>query len=120
MFSRAPEISGAEDPHDLAEACEVWEEFRQHALREGLEEIAAGRKRIQELFESRSEVWPEDASDVLDIEPTEWGAQQALSLLAGKGEAKDLVERSRNVLPKMHAEDREEAIDLHERIGLPI
>jgi hypothetical protein len=28
-----------------------------------------------------------------------------------------LVERSRSLLPKMHDEDREEAIELHDRIG---
>ena len=32
-------------------------------------------------------------------------------------EAGDLVERSRKLLERMHAEDREEAIDLHEKIG---
>jgi hypothetical protein len=33
MFARAMESSG--DPDDLAEACELWEEFRQQAVREG-------------------------------------------------------------------------------------
>jgi tetratricopeptide (TPR) repeat protein len=36
MFSRALEIFGADDPYELAEACELWDEFRQHALREGI------------------------------------------------------------------------------------
>ena len=88
------------------------------------EEIAAGRKRIQELFESRSEVWPEDSGevldDVLDIEATDWEEEQPRALLGGEREAVALVERSRNLLPKMHSEDREEAIDLHEKIGLAV
>ncbi len=85
------------------------------------EEIAAGRKRIQELFESRSEAWPEDeGGDVLDINPEEREGEPTRTLLTGEREAAALVERSRNVLPKMHADDREEAIDLHEKIGLAI
>lgn len=36
MFARSLEVSGAGDPRDLAEACELWEEFRQQAMREGL------------------------------------------------------------------------------------
>jgi len=36
MFSRALEIFGDDEPYDLAEACELWDEFRQHALREGI------------------------------------------------------------------------------------
>jgi molecular chaperone DnaK (HSP70) len=84
------------------------------------EEIAAGRKRIQELFESRSEVWPQDSGEVLDIEAADWEAEEPRALLAGEREATALVERSRNLLAKMHSEDREEAIDLHEKIGLAI
>jgi molecular chaperone DnaK (HSP70) len=88
------------------------------------EEIAAGRKRIQELFESRSEVWAQDSGevldDVLDIEAADWEAEEPRARLAGERDATALVERSRNLLPKMHSEDREEAIDLHEKIGLAI
>ena len=87
------------------------------------EEIAAGRKRIQELFETRAEQLPgafddeddfaaEDelpGGDVIDVAAVR-------EPLSGEGEAANLIERSRNLLPKMHAEDREEAIDLHEQI----
>jgi len=83
------------------------------------EEIAAGRKRIQELFESRAgasddtdedfeEDDEEEAAETLDVE--------AQPSLAGEADATDLVERSRKLLPKMHSEDREDAIDLHEKI----
>jgi DNA-binding FadR family transcriptional regulator len=34
----------------------------------------------------------------------------------GDAEIESLLERSRRLLAKMHAEDREEAIDLHEKI----
>ncbi len=88
------------------------------------EEIAAGRKRIQELFESRAEQFPETAGDAdwsdgeeLEGETIEAEARAALP---GEEEAGDLVARSRNLLQKMHAEDREEAIDLHEKIEIAI
>src|SRR6266566_9190253 len=38
----------------------------------------------------------------------------------GEPEARRLVERSRRVLDRMHAEDREEAIELHEKIETAI
>ena len=41
-------------------------------------------------------------------------------MLPGEQEAEELLERSRKLLEKMHAEDREEAIDLHEKIGVAI
>jgi molecular chaperone DnaK (HSP70) len=84
------------------------------------EEIAAGRKRIQALFESRAERFPEDFheldGEVLDAEVVE--AERAS--LPGEQEAEDMMERSRKLFDKMHAEDREEAIDLHEKIGAAI
>jgi molecular chaperone DnaK (HSP70) len=94
-----------------------------NALREkSAEEIAAARKRIQELYETRGEMvdeaWetPEDLEeDVVDA-----GAhliEMPASVRAeGDAEIESLLERSRRLLAKMHAEDREEAIDLHEKI----
>jgi molecular chaperone DnaK len=102
------------------------------------EEIAAGRKRIQELFESRAQGLEEDFDEVLD--PADAGAgtfqaqiqegqlQEAETLdavaeraaLPGEAEAESLMARSRKLLEQMHEEDREEAIDLHERIGAAI
>ena len=40
--------------------------------------------------------------------------------LPGEVEAAQLIERSRELLPTMHADDREDAIDLHEKIGSAI
>ena len=87
------------------------------------EEIAAGRKRIQDLFASRSG----DFAGALDDDPvrhanTDYGVIEAEVLeertaMAGEAEAENLMARSRALLERMHAEDREEAIDLHERIG---
>jgi molecular chaperone DnaK (HSP70) len=82
------------------------------------EEVAAGRKRILDLYGSRAE------------EDTEAGAiGEGVAEQAGKvieiptapplpqqSEARDLLERSRRLLDGMHAEDREEAIGLHESI----
>jgi molecular chaperone DnaK (HSP70) len=94
-----------------------------NALRaKSAEEIAAGRQRIRELYETRGEMvddaWetPQDLEeDVVDA-----GAH-AIEMPApvrarGDSEIESLLERSRRLLAKMHAEDREEAIDLHERI----
>ena len=92
------------------------------------EEIAAGRKRIQELFESRAEQFLDNfgeiAGAVLDGEVLEGEAIESeaelRTVLPGEREAEDMVERSRKLLERMHAEDREEAIDLHEQIGVAI
>src|SRR5258708_28593667 len=84
------------------------------------EEIAAGRKRIQELYASRGEA--------LDLETDEEPSGHSGNVIEinavpqpdtadGGAEAQSLMERSRQLLDTMHAEDREEAIDLHERIG---
>lgn len=76
------------------------------------EEIAAGRKRIQELYEGNTEeldhAWePQDAAPAVSLPSASDGA----------AEVRDLMERSRRLLDSMHVEDREEAIDLHEKIG---
>jgi molecular chaperone DnaK len=90
------------------------------------DEIAAARKRSQELFESRSERIDELEEDYEEIEEIEAedeiieGEFAAAASLPGEPEAADLVERSRKLLEKMHQDDREEAIDLHERIGTAI
>jgi len=94
-----------------------------NALRaKSAEEIAAARQRIQELYETRGEMvdeaWetPEDLEeDVVDA-----GAHviemPAPVPAGGDAEIERLLDRSRRLLAKMHAEDREEAIDLHEKI----
>jgi molecular chaperone DnaK len=91
------------------------------------EEIAAGRKRIQELFKSRNGEFDEDdyAEEAVEIakgaiEDGVIEAEVTAASLAGGTEAADLVERSRHLLDRMHAEDREEAIDLHERIEIAV
>ena len=80
------------------------------------EEIAAGRKRIQELFASREEVDFEDEEAVEE----EFDEPAAIAIDAAKprvpAEVNDLLERSRGLLEKMHEEDQEEAIELHEKI----
>src|SRR5260370_3697079 len=96
-----------------------------NALRaKSAEEIAAGRKRIQELYETRDETvddeWetPEELEeDVVDA------AAQVIEMPVpsradGHTEIESLLERSQGLLAKMHAEDREEAIDLHEKIAI--
>jgi molecular chaperone DnaK (HSP70) len=99
----------------------------ENALRaKSAEEIAAGRKRIRELYETRGEMMDDEWETTEDLEedvPEEdkvAGAGvieiPAPARAGGDAEIESLLERSRRLLAKMHAEDREEAIDLHERI----
>lgn len=108
-----------------------------NALRaKSAEEIAAGRKRIQELYESRGEMledgeedgWEttaaseddaEEAADrgaaaIFDGDGTKADADPVPA--QGLGKAHELLARSRRLLGPMHDEDREEAIDLNEQI----
>jgi molecular chaperone DnaK (HSP70) len=94
------------------------------------EEIAAGRKRIEELFGTRGEMagdeWEtlDDAEEeVVDAGAKAIGASaQVIDITAGGPDAvvdpalAALLERSRLALGRMHPEDREEAINLHEQI----
>ena len=96
------------------------------------EEIAAGKKRIQELYAGSVETGEEELEvDYTDETATaladeaEGGkvisinavpAGKELKETEGAVDARELLERSRRLLEKLHAEDREEAIDLHERI----
>ena len=93
------------------------------------EEIAAGRRRIQEMYEQRAEMAYGDG--VLDVAAVE---ERAMAAAAGEGaqagkvvtidaaptradhETADLLERSRRLIGKMHDDDREEAINLNEKI----
>ncbi|MBZ5723482.1 MAG: Hsp70 family protein [Acidobacteriia bacterium] len=94
-----------------------------NALRaKSAEEIAAGRKRIQELYETRGEMVDDawETAEDLEEDVVDAGAR-VIEMPARVGAAGDaglesLLERSRRLLAKMHAEDREEAIDLHEKI----
>jgi molecular chaperone DnaK (HSP70) len=89
------------------------------------EEIAAGRKRIQEMFKSRAAHFPdlfeksiEIDRDAFETEAIEVEAERVS--LPGELEAEDLMGRSRKLLDRMHADDREDAIGLHEKIGAAI
>jgi molecular chaperone DnaK len=98
------------------------------------EEIAAGRKRIQDLYRSRPNVleFPvADADDtVIEAETVSAAGAAAIEdpiVVPGPESrpdreiaAHELMERSRRLLDVMHAEDREEAIGLHEAIQAAI
>ena len=95
-----------------------------NALRaKSAEEIAAGRKRIQELYETRGEMLDDEwettedlEEDVVDVSAQVIEVPAAGRAADGDAEIESLLERSRGLLAKMHSEDREEAIDLHEKI----
>ena len=86
------------------------------------EEIAAGRRRIQELYATREEMPDMGWETFEDIETDVVDATaQAIEMPARARvesgiETESLLEHSRGLLGKMHAEDREEAITLHEKI----
>ncbi len=95
-----------------------------NALREkSAEEIAAGRKRIQELYDTRGETADDEwETDELDEEEDVDAGAEVIEMPApvrfnGDAEGEGLLERSQRLLPKMHGEDREEAIGLHEKIA---
>jgi molecular chaperone DnaK (HSP70) len=86
-------------------------------------EVAQARHRMQELFGTADDEGVEDDADfdVIDIEASDISAAAATAetdrdLRVQISEARALVERSRRLLDKMTAEDREEAIGLHEQI----
>ena len=96
-------------------------------------EIAAGQRRIKELYESRGEIleqsWstPTDADEaVLDVAPAQIrgpagpGSDTSPAPTDGQVEASQLLGRSRGLLDQMHEEDREAAIELHDRIEAAI
>jgi molecular chaperone DnaK len=105
-----------------------------NALRaKSAEEIGAGQRRIRELYESRSETleqrWatPVEVDEaILDAAPPEIRGGEVIAMGSsplpadGDLEARHLLERSRRVLDQMHAEDREAAIELHEKIEAAI
>jgi molecular chaperone DnaK len=105
-----------------------------NALRaKSAEEIAAGQSRVRELYESRSEVldrsWPTPADvdeGILDTRAAAIRGGEVPSTGGSPGpaegdlETRHLLERSRRLLDRMHAEDREAAIELHERIEAAI
>jgi molecular chaperone DnaK len=98
------------------------------------EEIAAGRKRIQDLYRSRPNVLEFPVADagetVIEAETASAAGAAAIEepiVVPGPENrphreiaAHELMERSRRLFDVMHAEDREEAIGLHEAIQAAI
>jgi molecular chaperone DnaK (HSP70) len=99
-------------------------------------EIAAARERLKALYSSRAEQAEESSSgtarddsalegaEITSEEGTGESEEKVISVsptpLEAEREANDLVERSRQLLDSMHPEDKEEAIELHERIQAAI
>ena len=100
-------------------------------------EIAAARDRIKALYSSRAEELGYRFEERLDeshaLERREIESEGDSSPTQGENhipvcsapiqahyEVKDLVERSRRLLDRMHPEDAEEAVELHERIDVAI
>ena len=99
-------------------------------------EIAAARERLKALYSSRAEEAEEsswetarddsalEGAEITSEEGTGESEDKVISVsptpLEAEREANDLVERSRQLLNSMHPEDKEEAIELHERIQAAI
>ncbi len=102
------------------------------ALREmNPSEIAAARERLKTLYSSRADQGPEmDEDEFLEdaqgvsqetvSEPEEKPTTDLPHALEMVKEACDLVEQSKRQLGALHAEDQEEAVELHERIHAAI
>ena len=98
-----------------------------NALRaKSAEEIAAGRKRIQELYETRGEMLDDawETTEDLEDDVVDAGARviemPARRARGGRRGNREPARAFARLLAKMHAEDREEAIDLHEKIDTAI
>ena len=99
-------------------------------------EIAAARERLKALYSSRAEEAEESSSEtarddsalegaeITGEEGTGESEEKVTSVsptpLEAEREANDLVERSRQLFDSMNPEDKEEAIELHERIQAAI
>jgi molecular chaperone DnaK (HSP70) len=99
-------------------------------------EIATARERLKALYSTRAEeaeesfgiTAGEDSALEGETIPSEEGTRESEEKvpgvsptpLAAEWEANDLVERSRQLLSSMHPEDKEEAIEQHERIQAAI
>jgi molecular chaperone DnaK len=94
-------------------------------------EIAEARERLNALYSSRTEERLETTEEGVELEEAVTGEEASgesegmataaprIPVEAGR-EANDLVEKSRRLLEKMHPEDKEEAIGLHESIEAAI
>jgi molecular chaperone DnaK (HSP70) len=93
------------------------------------EEIAAGRRRIQQLYEQRGEeFYGEEALEVTPVEEEALVAAASAAASSSKivsidtsqtradRDTADLLDRSRRLLDRMHGDDREEAVTLNETI----
>jgi molecular chaperone DnaK len=84
------------------------------------EQIAAARRRLEELYAPREEDWEAEEDEEGGDEEFEENLDQPVPVAAelpGREEAEKLLARSRGLLGTMHPEDVEEAVGLHERIA---
>jgi molecular chaperone DnaK (HSP70) len=110
----------------IANALQAKSEAEIAAARRRLEELYSSRRgALEELFEPGAEKiageMPSLEADYERVEPGPAPAPEAAEATAAEGlarrEAEELVEHSRSLLHLMHGDDREEAIHLHERIA---
>jgi molecular chaperone DnaK (HSP70) len=97
-----------------------------------LSEVADARERLKALYSTRTEEpWqtPDEGAglegEAVTIAEGSGDSESAVTAVPrtpveAEREANELVERSRRLLETMHAEDKEEAIGLHERIEAAI
>jgi molecular chaperone DnaK len=89
------------------------------------EEIAAARKRIEDLYAARADSFEDlDEEEAVEEEEVSPAAGDVIEMAPAwtelRHEAVDLIQRSRRLLDKMHAEDREEAAALEEAIDAAV
>jgi molecular chaperone DnaK len=88
-------------------------------------ELAHARARLRHLYSGRAQAAQAEWEEVLESpsQPQSPAGEQAVQeaapdsdLIAQIADAQTLIERSRNLLATVHDEDKEEIIDLHEKI----
>jgi molecular chaperone DnaK (HSP70) len=84
------------------------------------EEIATARKRLEALWAPREMDFEDEDERAGEEEDEAVEAFQAPVELPGRAEAEKLLERSRRLLGRIHADDVEEAVSLNERIETAI
>ena len=90
------------------------------------DEIAAARRRLEALWAAREadfgfeDAGGEEDGPVIDVPVAPEIIDMPLEKLPGREEAEKLLERSRALLPKIHPDDVEEAVAIHERIEAAI
>jgi len=105
--------SGLSKNITIARALEAKNEAEIAAARKRLEDLFAGRQQDDDVADDEDQ---SDAGDAFEALPALAGGSAKSDWGAAEEESRQLVERARGLLDKVHEEDREEVIDLNQAI----